>query len=110
MELIRNREVLLADSVGLALLVVLDTLTPAERIAFVLARHFRCLVRTDRSRLSDVHRQQQDNWRVAPDAACRASPRFPRPNSEAIDKLSNRFSPHCVLVILTAWLLCSILM
>lgn len=29
-------EVLLADSVGLALLVVLDTLTPAERLAFVL--------------------------------------------------------------------------
>jgi len=29
-------ELLLADSVGLALLVVLDTLTPAERIAFVL--------------------------------------------------------------------------
>jgi RNA polymerase sigma-70 factor (ECF subfamily) len=29
-------EVLLADSVGLALLVVLDTLTPAERVAFVL--------------------------------------------------------------------------
>jgi RNA polymerase sigma-70 factor (ECF subfamily) len=27
---------LLADSVGLALLVVLDTLTPAERLAFVL--------------------------------------------------------------------------
>ncbi len=29
-------EVLLADSVGVALLVVLDTLTPAERLAFVL--------------------------------------------------------------------------
>jgi RNA polymerase sigma-70 factor (ECF subfamily) len=29
-------EVLLADSVGLAMLVVLETLTPAERIAFVL--------------------------------------------------------------------------
>jgi RNA polymerase sigma factor (sigma-70 family) len=29
-------EVLLADSVGIALLVVLDTLTPAERVAFVL--------------------------------------------------------------------------
>ena len=27
---------MLADSVGLALLVVLDTLTPAERLAFVL--------------------------------------------------------------------------
>jgi RNA polymerase sigma-70 factor (ECF subfamily) len=31
-----EREVLLADSVGLALLVVLDTLEPAERLAFVL--------------------------------------------------------------------------
>ena len=29
-------EAILADSVGLALLVVLDTLTPAERLAFVL--------------------------------------------------------------------------
>lgn len=31
-----EHEVLLADSVGLALLVVLDTLSPAERLAFVL--------------------------------------------------------------------------
>ncbi|MGQ0549942.1 MAG: RNA polymerase sigma factor SigJ [Armatimonadota bacterium] len=31
-----ERETLLADSVGLALLVVLDTLAPAERVAFVL--------------------------------------------------------------------------
>jgi RNA polymerase sigma-70 factor (ECF subfamily) len=31
-----EREALLADSVGLALLVVLDTLTPAERVAFIL--------------------------------------------------------------------------
>ena len=31
-----EREALLADSVGLALLVVLDKLTPAERVAFVL--------------------------------------------------------------------------
>jgi RNA polymerase sigma factor (sigma-70 family) len=31
-----EREAALADSVGLALLVVLDTLTPAERLAFVL--------------------------------------------------------------------------
>ncbi|MFF5243622.1 RNA polymerase sigma factor SigJ [Streptosporangium sp. NPDC000095] len=31
-----EREVLLADSVGLALLVVLESLTPAERLAFVL--------------------------------------------------------------------------
>ncbi len=31
-----DQEAMLADSVGLALLVVLDTLTPAERLAFVL--------------------------------------------------------------------------
>src|SRR5262245_43328674 len=31
-----EREVLLADSVGLAMLVVLETLEPAERVAFVL--------------------------------------------------------------------------
>jgi RNA polymerase sigma-70 factor (ECF subfamily) len=31
-----EREALLADSIGLALLVVLDTLSPAERLAFVL--------------------------------------------------------------------------
>ncbi|MFJ4473025.1 sigma-70 family RNA polymerase sigma factor [Streptomyces sp. NPDC089424] len=31
-----ERDALLADSVGIALLVVLDTLTPAERLAFVL--------------------------------------------------------------------------
>src|SRR5205814_7658585 len=31
-----EREAVLADSVGVALLVVLETLTPAERLAFVL--------------------------------------------------------------------------
>src|SRR5687767_2831180 len=31
-----EQEVILADSVGLAMLVVLETLTPAERLAFVL--------------------------------------------------------------------------
>jgi RNA polymerase sigma factor (sigma-70 family) len=36
MELQPEEEAVLADSVGLALLVVLDTLTPAERLAFVL--------------------------------------------------------------------------
>src|SRR5258707_12440114 len=35
-ELQPEEEALLADSVGLALLVVLDTLAPAERLAFVL--------------------------------------------------------------------------
>jgi RNA polymerase sigma-70 factor (ECF subfamily) len=35
-----EHEALLADAVGLALLVVLDTLTPAERLAFVLLDMF----------------------------------------------------------------------
>src|ERR1041385_6932096 len=35
-----EHEALLADSVGLALLVVLETLTPAERLAFVLPDMF----------------------------------------------------------------------
>src|SRR5436190_14457605 len=38
-----EREAVLADSVGLALLVVLDTLTPAERLAFVLHDMFAVL-------------------------------------------------------------------
>jgi DNA-directed RNA polymerase specialized sigma24 family protein len=40
-----EHEALLADSVGLALLVVLDTLTPAERLTFVL--HDMCAVPFD---------------------------------------------------------------
>ena len=35
-----EQEAMLADSVGLALLVVLDALTPAERVAFVLHDKF----------------------------------------------------------------------
>ena len=41
-------EAVLADSVGLALLVVLDTLAPAERLAFVLHDMFDAAVRGDR--------------------------------------------------------------
>ena len=37
-----EEEAVLADSVGLALLVVLDTLAPAERLAFVLHDMFGC--------------------------------------------------------------------
>ena len=44
-----EQEALLADSVGLALLVVLEMLSPAERLAFVLARHVRGALRRDRA-------------------------------------------------------------
>jgi RNA polymerase sigma-70 factor (ECF subfamily) len=42
-----EQEALLADSVGLALLVVLDTLAPAERLAFVLHDILRGALRPD---------------------------------------------------------------
>src|SRR6266542_1182901 len=42
-ELQPEEEAVLADSVGLALLVVLDTLSPAERLAFVLHDMFELL-------------------------------------------------------------------
>ncbi len=44
-----EHEALLADSVGLALLVVLETLSPAERLAFVLHDMFGVPVRRDRA-------------------------------------------------------------
>ena len=44
-----EHEALLADSVGLALLVVLETLAPAERLAFVLHDMFDRALRRDRS-------------------------------------------------------------
>ena len=45
-----EQEALLADSIGLALIVVLETLDPAERLAFVLHDMFAC--RSKRSRRS----------------------------------------------------------
>src|SRR6266508_5698513 len=48
----REDEAVLADSVGIALMVVLDTLVPAERLAFVL--HDMFAVRGDRDDLGSV--------------------------------------------------------
>ena len=44
-----EHEALLADSIGLALLVVLETLSPAERLAFVLHDMFGGALRRDRA-------------------------------------------------------------
>ena len=44
-----EHEALLADSVGLALLIVLETLTPAERLAFVLHDMFAVPLDGDRA-------------------------------------------------------------
>src|SRR3954451_18159570 len=65
-------QALLADSVGLALLVVLDALTPAERLAFVLHDMSPC--RSTRSRpSSDAHRRRRASSRAARGAGCAAA-------------------------------------
>src|SRR4051794_14434235 len=65
-------QALLADSVGLALLVVLDALTPAERLAFVLHDMSPC--RSTRSGpSSDAHRRRRASSRAARGAGCAAA-------------------------------------
>ncbi len=65
-----EHEALIADSVGLAMLVVLEKLSPAERIAFVLQIYSPCLFRRSLP-LSGVTRPQQGSWRAALDAGFR---------------------------------------
>jgi RNA polymerase sigma-70 factor (ECF subfamily) len=64
-------EAVIADSVGLALLVVLEALTPAERVAYVLHDIFD-LPSTKSGRSSDEARLPHANWQVVRDVACRA--------------------------------------
>ena len=63
----------LADSVGLALLVVLNTLSPAERLAFVLHDVFACL--SMRSRRSSIGPFRRPRCSPAVPAAGCAAPR-----------------------------------
>jgi RNA polymerase sigma factor (sigma-70 family) len=71
-----EQEVLLADSVGLALLVVLEALAPAERVAFELHDMFD--MPSTRSGPSwAVPRPPHASWPAAPAAACRGRPPLP---------------------------------
>ena len=65
-----EQEVLLADSVGLALLVVLDRLTPAERIAFVLHDMF-AVPSTNSPRSLAAPQLRRGNGQAGPAAVCR---------------------------------------
>jgi RNA polymerase sigma factor (sigma-70 family) len=65
-----EHEALLADSVGLAMLVVLETLSPAERLAFVLHDIFGVPFEEIGAR-----RRRLASWRAARAGACRARPR-----------------------------------
>jgi hypothetical protein len=73
---VARREALLSDSVGLALLVVLDTLTPAERLAFVLRAMFD-LPSTRSARSWDARRPRHASSPAAPAAGYAGWPRHP---------------------------------
>jgi RNA polymerase sigma-70 factor, ECF subfamily len=73
-----EREALLADSVGLALLVVLETLAPPERLAFVLHDMF-AVPFDEIASIVGALPLRQDNWRAVHAAGCRERPRFPTP-------------------------------
>ena len=74
-----SSEAELADSVGLALLVVLETLTPAERVAFVLHDMFDLCLRGDRSDRRPLAGWRHASSRAGRAAACRAGPPRPSP-------------------------------
>ena len=88
-----EQEALLADSVGLALLVVLDTLTPAERVAFVLHDVFDFPfgeIAPMLDRTPEAARQLGSRARHRVKAAARANRTAPSPPSR---RWSTRFSP-----------------
>ena len=68
-----EHEALLADSVGLALLVVLETLTPAERLAFVLHDMF-AVPFEEIAPSSTARLPRPGSWPAAPAAVCAARP------------------------------------
>ncbi len=102
-----EHEALLADSVGLALLVVLETLAPAERLAFVL--HDMFAVPFDEiapivGRSPTAARQLASRARRRVQGAAR---RFPTPISPASEKSSTPSSPPRAAVTSTRCSRCS---
>jgi hypothetical protein len=80
-------EALLADSVGLALLVVLETLSPAERLAFVLHDMFAVPFAEIAPIVGDSH-PRQGSSPAARAAGCKERPGLPMPISPVSEKLS----------------------
>ena len=101
-----EHEALLADSVGLALLVVLETLAPAERLAFVLHDMFACP--STRSRPSwGAPRPRPGSLRAAPAAGCRERPRLRTPISPGSGRWSTPSWPPRAAVTSTRCSRCS---
>ena len=86
-----EHEALLADSVGLALLVVLETLSPAERLAFVLHDMF-AVPFDEIAPIVGRSPRRHANSPAARAAASGAGTRFPTPTSARSAKSSTRSS------------------
>ena len=72
-----EHEALLADSVGLALLVVLETLTVHPSGSLRAARHVRRAVRGDRHASWTAPRRRHASWPAGPGVASAARPTTP---------------------------------
>ncbi len=87
-----EHEALLADSVGLAMLVVFERLPPAERLAFVLHDVF-AVPFDEIAPIVGALRPQQGSSQAAPAAGWRTRRSFPTPTSNASEKLWAPSSP-----------------
>src|SRR5215216_3573815 len=102
-----EEEALLADSVGMALLVVLDMLAPAERLAFVSMTCSACL--STRSRPSSgARRRRPASSPVGPAAACRAQRQRPTSTSAGNERWWTPSLPPPGKAISRPWSACSI--
>ena len=90
-----EHDALLADSVGLALLVVLDTADAGGTARLRAARHVRRAVRGDRTDRRPFRRRRRGSSPAARDAACAAAPRRPTPIWFGSARSSRPFSRHC---------------
>lgn len=103
-----EQEALMADSVGLALLVVLERLTPAERLAFVLHDLFAISfeeIASIMGRTAAGVRQLASRAR----RRVQGKRRCPRPISLVSEGLSTPFSRLCGPAMSKVWSTCSIL-
>ncbi len=102
-----EQEVLLADSVGLALLVVLETLAPAERVAFVLHDMFDLPFDEIAADRGALRRPRPASWPAARAAACRERPPTPTPIWPGSGKWSTPSWPPRAAATSTRWSPCS---
>jgi hypothetical protein len=88
-----EKEALMADSVGLALLVVLETLAPAERLAFVLHDIFD-MPFEEIAPIVERSPKLHGSLPAAPVAACREPLAFQTPAARASGRSLTPSSPH----------------